>query len=358
MRRTIGLFLLAGGLFGCSTQLLPYDLEVPAQTMRVVGTPDPVDGRRRFREIFCTLLARENGFETGPLGCEKQLHRLVDEAPVVDPPAPLPAHDTRYLVLIVPGLFGECLAGSVTPFAAASARLQRYGYRVEPLIVSGRSSADHNAGQIANAVRAVDLGPGDRLLLVGHSKGAVDILHFLANHPDLAERVDAVVSVAGAINGSPIADRMAKHYGNWLADLAVDECPPGDGGAVESLRRPVRLEWLATHPLPPDVPRFSVVAFTEKGNIAHLLRSSWKDLARIDPRNDGQLLFFDQVIPGATLLGYANADHFAVAIPFEEQSDWAVAGSALGHAPYPRGVLLEAIVLYVAESANATAENE
>ena len=264
LTRTIGVLLLAGCLFGCSTQLLPYNLEVPAQTMRVVGTPDPLDGRRRFREIFCTLLARENGFETGPLGCEKQLHRLVDEAPVVDPPAPLPSHDTRYHVLIVPGLFGDCQARFATPFAGAAARLQRHGYRVETLVVDGRSSADHNAGQIADAVRAIDLDPGDRLLFVGHSKGAVDLLHFLANHPDLADRVAAVVSVAGAINGSPIANRMAKHYERWFARLAADGCLPGDGGAFESLRRPVRLEWLATHPLPPSTASaFNFSAFSE-----------------------------------------------------------------------------------------------
>jgi pimeloyl-ACP methyl ester carboxylesterase len=286
-----------------------------------------VDGRRRFREIFCTLLARENGFETGPLGCEKQLHRLADEEPVLHPLVSLPAHDTRYRVLIVPGLFGECLADIATPFADASARLRRLGSR---------------------------FAPDDRLLLIGHSKGAVDILHFLANHPDLAERVDAVVSVAGAINGSPIANQMAVHYERWLADLDVEGCPAGDGGAVESLRRPVRLEWLATHPLPTDVPRFSVVGFTEKGNTAHILRWAWEDLARVDPRNDGQLLFFDQVIPGATLLGYANADHFAVAIPFDERSDLMASPFVLGHAPYPRGVLLEAIVLYVVERASAT----
>lgn len=357
-KRAIRLFTLAVGLFGCATQLLPYDLEVPAQTMRVIGTPDPVDGRRRFREIFCTLLARENGFETGPAGCEKQLHRLVDEAPVVNPPAPLPGHDTRYRVLIVPGLFGECFGAGLTPFAGASVRLRHLGYRVEPLIVSGRSSADHNAAQIADAVRAIDLDPQDRLLLVGYSKGAADLLHFLANYPDLANRIDAVVSVAGAINGSPIADRIAKHYERWFADLEVDACPAGDGGAIESLRRPVRLEWLASHPLPSDVRLYSVVGFTEERNTAYTLRSSWKDLAWIDPRNDGQLLFFDQVIPGANLLGYANADHFAVAIPFEEQSNPVVPGIALGHAAYPRGALLEAIVLYVVESANAMAADE
>jgi hypothetical protein len=55
------------------------------------------------------------------------------------------------------------------------------------------------------------------------------------------------------------------------------------------------------------------------------------------------------------LLGYANADHFAVAIPFESVQSQVFAGFALGHAPYPRGVLLEAIVLYVAEQASAAA---
>jgi pimeloyl-ACP methyl ester carboxylesterase len=358
MKRIVGALLLAGCLLGCGTQLLPYSLEVPAQTIRAIGSADPVDGRRRFREIFCTLLAGENGFETGPLGCEKQLHRLADEAPVTHPLVSLPAHDTRYRVLIVPGLFGECLADIATPFGVASARLRRLGYRVEPLIVSGRSSADHNADQIAGAVGSIDFAPDDRLLLIGHSKGAVDVLHFLANHPDLADRVDAVVSVAGAINGSPIANRMAVHYERWLADLDVEGCPAGDGGAIESLRRPVRLEWLATHPLPTDVPRFSVVGFTEKDNTAHILRWAWGDLARVDPRNDGQLLFFDQVIPGATLLGYANADHFAVAIPFDERSDLMASPFVLGHAPYPRGVLLEAIVLYVVERSSASGAGE
>jgi pimeloyl-ACP methyl ester carboxylesterase len=354
VKRALGVLLLSASLFGCSPKLLSYSLEVPAQTMRVAGTPDPVDGRRRFREIFCELLAREDDFGSGPEACEAQLLRLADEAPPSDSPAPLPAHDTRYRVLIVPGLFGECIADAATPFQVASTRLTGLGYRVEPLIVSGRSSPDHNADQIAEAVRAVDLEEDDRLLLLGHSKGGVDILHFLVNHPELANRVDAVVSVAGAINGSPIANRMAKHYARWFSDFDVDSCQAGDGGAIESLQRPVRQQWLATHPLPPDPPRFSVVGFTEMRNTAHALRPFAKNLARIDPRNDGQLLFFDQVIPGATVLGYANADHFAVAVPLEESGERVLARLARGRGRYPRGVLLEAILLYVAESADAT----
>ena len=75
-------------------------------------------------------------------------------------------------------------------------------------------------------------------------------------------------------------------------------------------------------------------------------------LARIDPRNDGQLLFRDQVIPGSTILGYANADHWAVAVPIEEKN-WATATFVTRHNYFPRDDLTEAIVLYVAEQSRA-----
>jgi len=41
-------------------------------------------------------------------------------------------------------------------------------------------------------------------VLVGYSKGVPDIFEFLADYPELVPRVDAVVSIAGAVNGSPI----------------------------------------------------------------------------------------------------------------------------------------------------------
>ena len=68
----------------------------------------------------------------------------------------------------------------------------------------------------------------------------------------------------------------------------------------------------------------------------------------VDPRNDGQLLFYDQVIPGATLLGYANTDHWGVALPLEFKHSWLALRP--GYVPpFPRTALLEAILLYIAE---------
>ncbi len=48
-------------------------------------------------------------------------------------------------------------------------------------------------------------------------------------------------------------------------------------------------------------------------------RLSWERLLRFDPRNDGKLLAQDQIAPGGYLLGYANADHWDVAMPMAEE---------------------------------------
>jgi hypothetical protein len=40
-----------------------------------------------------------------------------------------------------------------------------------------------------------------------------------------------------------------------------------------------------------------------------LSRSSYDKLSKVDARNDSQLLFYDEIIPGSKLLAYVNADH-------------------------------------------------
>ena len=74
----------------------------------------------------------------------------------------------------------------------------------------------------------------------------------------------------------------------------------GDGGAVESLRPATRRSWLAQNPLPTDIRYYSLVTFPQPERISSVLKSSYRKLARIDARNDSQVIFYDQVIPAAT----------------------------------------------------------
>jgi len=60
-----------------------------------------------------------------------------------------------------------------------------------------------------------------------------------------------------------------------------------------------RQKWLSENRLPASVKYFSLVAFTERENISTILRPTYDSLAQIDPRNDSQLIFYDQLIPGA-----------------------------------------------------------
>ncbi|HKQ24895.1 MAG TPA: hypothetical protein VJT81_10685 [Burkholderiales bacterium] len=331
---------------GCAHgPMLKYNLDLPAQTMNVLNAAEVQDGRPRFREIFCSTL-REHP-DRKRRECEELLHRLGDEAPAPDRPATPAGHDTRLHLVFVPGMFNDCARTVALPFETAVPRLRILGYQAEILPVSGRSSSSFNAARIAEFVSqlpAVDR----RLVLVGHSKGAVDILEFMVVYPDLASRVVAVVSVAGAINGSPLADAAGDLYQRSVKDTALPGCAPGDGGAFTSLHPAQRLNWLVANPLPQSARYFSLVAFTRSDEVSGPLQPFAAALAEIDPRNDGQLLFYDQVIPGATLLGYANADHWGVAVPIEEKRPL-LAALVTGYNRFPRDLLVEAIVLYTAE---------
>jgi hypothetical protein len=72
-------------------------------------------------------------------------------------------------------------------------------------------------------------------------------------------------------------------------------CTSGDGGAVNSLRPAVRRAWLAQNPLPREPRYYSLVTFPRPERISSILKSSYDKLARIDARNDSQMIFYDQV---------------------------------------------------------------
>ena len=189
-------------------------------------------------------------------------------------------------------------------------------------------------------------------MLVGYSKGAIDILELLVTFPDVARQVAAVVSVAGAVQGSPLADDLDWWYRTFLRDAFAGTCDPGDAQAVHSLRPATRTAWFEMHDLPEQINYYSLAAFTTAEHLSQGLKPAWRRLARDDRRNDGQIAAGDAVIPGATLLGYANADHWDMAISLESQMPQL--SSRASSRVLPRSELLEAALLYVSESLAAT----
>lgn len=342
--------LVASVTVGCSPKLPLADLETPAQVLTVVGAPPVRDGRPRFRQIFCGLLAGAPGPSSARHNCTSLLWPLNDEKQPAVAAAPLPRHDPDLKIYIVPGAFSDCFPELGAPFQKGIDRLRGLGYPIEIIAVEGRSGSTRDAALIAKALARTSDRVTDRLLLVGYSKGVTDILHFLVGFPELARRVVAVVSVAGAVNGSPLANKYIGLYEGWLADALPSRCPPGDKKVLVSLERRLQMAWLAGHALPRQVAYYSLVTFTDRSNTARLLGLAHDQLSEIDPRNDGQLIYYDQVIPGSTLLGFANTDHWDIALPVRQVYPFWGRPASGGHpSEFPKDVLLEALVLFTIE---------
>ena len=91
-----------------------------------------------------------------------------------------------------------------------------------------------------------------------------------------------------------------------------------------------------------------MVVFAPRVLISVALLANYDELANIESRNDGQLLYYDQIIAGGVLLGFVNADHWAVALPISRRRP-GLAATVINRNEFPREVLLEAIVRHVEE---------
>jgi hypothetical protein len=306
------------------------------------------DQRGRFREILCAV-DEAHGHEFAEYRpCDDILHRFSDEPPGTGEPVHLGPARSKLRVAVVAGLGAECFAGLVSAFAFALERLESFGYQSASITVDGLSSSTNNGRQIKDAVVAMDLAPEERLILVGYSKGAPDILEGLVAHPELALRVAAVVSIAGSINGTPLADDASPSMLTLLKYLPGSQCDEGDGGALDSLKPSTRREFATTHKLPGTVRYYSLVTFARREQISFGLRGTYDELAKIDPRNDSQMLFSDQIIASGALLGFVAADHWAVALPISKELP-AMAATVVNRNEFPREIVLEAIIRHVEE---------
>ena len=332
-----------------SAPLAPYTEDAPPLILVPVAQAGVSDKRGRFREIFCTIIEERGTSLPDYRDCGDALTRVGVEPGGSGEKVELGMAKRRLKAMVVPGVGWDCVSEWLDLKDTVPHYVHQLGYDEELIRVDALSSTTTNARQIRDAIMAMDYDSAEpELVLIGYSKGAPDILEAVVSYPEIRRRIAAVVSVAGAIGGSPLANDATQSQLELLRHWPGAQCTPGEGSAVESLRPKVRKTWLSTHSLPQDFPYFSLVTYPNPERISSILKGSYKKLSQIDARNDGQLLFYDQVIPGSTLLGYVNADHWALVVPVA-RSHSMLGATFVDHNDYPREALLEAVLRFVEE---------
>ena len=329
MRRARAALLVTVLCAGCATEPLPGDDVTPPLPPALAAARDL---RGPFRAAFC---ARE-------ANCEDALYRFAGERAAPQPP---PADPARFRLVFVPGFLASCFP-EIHTFGDVIDAARARGFAVDFVSVPGRSGVAANARDLARSLDALP-DDGRRLVIVGHSKGAVDALQLLVDRPDLARRTAALLSVAGALQGSPLADRLDILYGVTFGAIPFSACTRGDGEPVLDLQREARRAWWAAHGAALRVPVYSLVSVPEMARLAPTLYPTFLALTRFSRYNDGMLLAAEQVAPSGVLLGVVDADHLSIGIPRPDALPYALWFSPV---PFPRsGAILGAIDVIAAD---------
>ena len=111
------------------------------------------------------------------------------------------------IAAVVPGIGYECFEKWLEPPGTAAQHVRQFGYDMVLLKVDALSSSANNARQIRDAIVAMQPEAGaPRLVLIGYSKGAPDILEAVVAYPEIRRHVARWSAAAGAIGGSALAN--------------------------------------------------------------------------------------------------------------------------------------------------------
>lgn len=264
--------------------------------------------------------------------------------------APYDIHRQQTPCLIVPGLLGDSVRNLVAPMMCARKQLDCLGYSVKVAWVNGRTGCERNATALREQILREADSHGSAVDIIAYSKGCADSLCMLGKYHDTHDAVRSLVSLAGVVHGTPLAEDPPLLLRKLLQYFPLPGVPVGDGRAIVDMSHMVRQQWLAEHALPSSIYLASVVAAPSRSRVSRVLKGSYDKLASFSAANDSQVIDIDAMLPESDLLAIVNADHWAIALPVEKQLPL-VSRFLVDQNTFPRNILLRAVIDHLAEMA-------
>lgn len=291
-----------------------------------------------FEKMFCTVLEAEFGADWD--ACDTYVRM-----PQAHPAGALAGMSTGFTVLQLGGFGAQCMVNVAETFGDSAEHLRTaHGITAVHVPLGAFDSSEDNALRIRNFVQARP--STEKFIVLAHSKGAADVMVALAKYPSDLTQIHAVVTVAGAVGGSWLVDRIPDVIGELLEAIGGTSCPPQlmamPNNAVESMRRATRQKFLAEHERM-KTPSFAISAVSTEAATSKVLKPLWKRLRPYAKEQDSHIMERESVIPGGAFLGRALGDHWAVAFPIIPNPNASQKLRELADKnPYPRAALIEA----------------
>ncbi|MEI8080548.1 MAG: alpha/beta hydrolase, partial [Actinomycetes bacterium] len=225
-----------------------------------------------------------------------------------------------------------------------------------------------------------DAKPPENIVFIGYSKGTPDIMEFLVQHPEVAERTNAFITWCGAAGGSPL---VAGPY-ERIKDMEFPAIPNGLGqmaeaivrilvpflkldekslarssefdlkGALRSLLPSIRENYLDQHAADLDALDIPILSFTGTTDVTRVPASQIQGflaLTDLDQKNDMQLTQAASTmsrVPMATHVARLHANHWDYS--FEGwPSEYRLTSPNLEN-PFPKESLLVALMQLLQET--------
>jgi triacylglycerol esterase/lipase EstA (alpha/beta hydrolase family) len=159
----------------------------------------------------------------------------------------------NYKIILIQGIMGNYVSmmnaiimkyfGQYNYFQDQQATLKEWGLDYQKVNLDTEDGVAKNSKEIAKVIS----NSNKPVLILAHSKGALDALYAMVTYPDLVDRVAGMIAIQPTYMGTPVADFITGQQ-PWkgLANISL-AILGGSGESLNDLMSERRLQWYETN---------------------------------------------------------------------------------------------------------------
>jgi hypothetical protein len=215
------------------------------------------------------------------------------------------------IFLFVCGLYSGKFPGRQITYPDTLRFMKTLGLDIRTINIIIDQSVYVNAQIIATEVTKIFKAEKKQIVLIGHSKGSVDVTTAITLYPKINKYIRLFISLMGVFGGSPIASLCShssseKQEAKLVVKKVINHFMKSSTQALVDITMETRHTFLSRHSYPLHaVPAVSVIA--SRATNRNFLYKYIKKLYHEE--NDGLITTIDAHIPGSSVIFVPGMDH-------------------------------------------------